>query len=335
MRLKLLLTSSILLLLVTISLVFCALFTTLWMTNVTLRVEDNPLKASSSQLTVYCNPQPMESGHVASVLGKLTNATSGASIASQTINISFRAAGASSWTSLGSAQTGINGSYSLIWNSSNSLDWGFYIINATFSGNAQFDPWTALADFQIIPSEHDLAALSIVCPHNVVGQNYSTSFTVTVENGGVFQETSNVTLIAKGNLPNTSDTIQIAYWSNQTFPANSHTAFSCTWNTSKIPFNNYTIIAKVDVVPNETDIANNNCTLFPVTVTIPGDINGDFKVNLQDLVLLANAYGTTPASGGIPGSLGAWNANADINDDNKVSLADLVILALHYEQHYP
>lgn len=64
------------------------------------------------------------------------------------------------------------------------------------------------------------------------------------------------------------------------------------------------------------------------TVTIPGDINGDFKVSLQDLVLLANAYGTHPNDT-------KWNPNADINGDGKVSLQDLTLLATHYGQHYP
>jgi nitrous oxidase accessory protein NosD len=65
-----------------------------------------------------------------------------------------------------------------------------------------------------------------------------------------------------------------------------------------------------------------------IVVTIPGDINSDFKVSLADLVLLANAYGSTPADT-------KWNPNADINDDGKVSLSDLVIMANHYGQHYP
>lgn len=65
-----------------------------------------------------------------------------------------------------------------------------------------------------------------------------------------------------------------------------------------------------------------------VTVTIPGDIDGDFKVNLVDLVILALAYGSRP---GEP----KWNPNADIDGDNVVGLSDLVILALHYGQHYP
>jgi endoglucanase len=68
--------------------------------------------------------------------------------------------------------------------------------------------------------------------------------------------------------------------------------------------------------------------LGTVKVTIPGDINGDFKVDLKDLVILANAYGSTP---GAPN----WNPNADINGNGQVGLSDLVILAQHYGQHYP
>jgi tungstate transport system substrate-binding protein len=64
--------------------------------------------------------------------------------------------------------------------------------------------------------------------------------------------------------------------------------------------------------------------------TIREDLNLDLKVNLVDLVILANAYGTTPASGGIPGALQAWNPYGDINDNGKIDLADLVSLALHY-----
>jgi hypothetical protein len=63
-------------------------------------------------------------------------------------------------------------------------------------------------------------------------------------------------------------------------------------------------------------------------VTIPGDLNGDFKVSLSDLSILAKAYGTTPDSP-------KWNANADINGDGKVGLSDLSLLAKHYGQQYP
>jgi hypothetical protein len=66
----------------------------------------------------------------------------------------------------------------------------------------------------------------------------------------------------------------------------------------------------------------------PVAVTIPGDLNGDFKVSLSDLVLLANAYGSTPG-------MANWNPNADIVGNGKVSLIDLVELAINYGQSFP
>jgi len=64
---------------------------------------------------------------------------------------------------------------------------------------------------------------------------------------------------------------------------------------------------------------------------------GYFKVGLNDLVLLANAYGTTgtPPStvsiSSVPGASHTWNPAADIGAPaGVVGLSDLVTLALHY-----
>ena len=57
-------------------------------------------------------------------------------------------------------------------------------------------------------------------------------------------------------------------------------------------------------------------------VTVPGDVDGDFKVGLADLVILAKAYGSKPGDAN-------WNSNADIACNGMVSLTDLVILATH------
>ena len=60
--------------------------------------------------------------------------------------------------------------------------------------------------------------------------------------------------------------------------------------------------------------------------TIPGDLNNDGKVGLDDLVILTKAYGSKPGDQN-------WNPNADIKGNGKVDLADLTILATHYGQH--
>lgn len=73
--------------------------------------------------------------------------------------------------------------------------------------------------------------------------------------------------------------------------------------------------------------ANNNRTGSTITTTIPGDINGDFKVSFQDLGLLANPFDSTPGTA-------KWNPNADVNGNGQAELRALVLLAQHYGQHY-
>jgi hypothetical protein len=62
-------------------------------------------------------------------------------------------------------------------------------------------------------------------------------------------------------------------------------------------------------------------TLDNVTVAVPGDANGDAKVDLSDLLILAQNY---VKSGGASFSQG------DFDNDGKVDFADLLILAQNY-----
>jgi hypothetical protein len=80
-------------------------------------------------------------------------------------------------------------------------------------------------------------------------------------------------------------------------------------------------------VPGETNTTNNLLEHGWVIVTIPGDINGDFKVSPQDEVLLTRAYGSTPQ---MPSKR---NPNAEIDGNGVVGLSDLILLAIHYGQH--
>jgi|SRR5271157_2881686 len=106
------------------------------------------------------------------------------------------------------------------------------------------------------------------------------------------------------------------------------TTLTFTWNTSGLTYGNYVLRAYAWPVPNETNTANNNYTGAAVTVTIPGDLNGDFTVNSTDLTILTSRYGSKPGDFN-------WNSNADIDGNGVVGLSDLVILAQHFGQHYP
>jgi parallel beta-helix repeat protein len=80
--------------------------------------------------------------------------------------------------------------------------------------------------------------------------------------------------------------------------------------------------------PYVIDASNRDRYPLMVAVTIPGDLNGDFKVSLADLVTLAIAYGSKLGDSN-------WNPNADIDGNSVVGLSDLVILANHYGQQFP
>jgi hypothetical protein len=58
-------------------------------------------------------------------------------------------------------------------------------------------------------------------------------------------------------------------------------------------------------------------------VLIPGDINGDWTVDIFDFSMLYSAYGSTPNSPN-------WNADADINGDKNVDIYDFSILYSSY-----
>lgn len=152
-----------------------------------------------------------------------------------------------------------------------------------------------------------------------VGVGYAVNIDVTVQNQIGSDADVNVIVNANSQVIGTLPLF---------LPSGSSSTLSFTWNTTGETFGNYTISAYTSTVPGENNTANNPYIGGWVVVTIPGDLNGDFKVGLADLVSLALAYGSTP---GAP----KWNSNADIDNSDMVGLSDLVILALHYGQQYP
>lgn len=164
-------------------------------------------------------------------------------------------------------------------------------------------------------SIHDVS-VQLSLAKTIVGEGFLANITGTLNNTGDSEETFNLTVLANETIVQT-----------QTFTLSngSSTVWQAAWNTSGFNRGNVTIGAYVQLPAGETNAANDSSVHSFLILTFPGDINGDFKVNLFDLVILAQAYGSHPGDA-------KWNPNADINSDNTVNLADLVILALHYGQ---
>ena len=181
-------------------------------------------------------------------------------------------------------------------------------MNTAHTAIARYTPTT--------PMNTTITIINVTILKNIVGQGFSTSINVTVANEGYSPETFNVTVYANSTI---IDTLM-----NLTLTSRNTTTIPFTWNTRGFTKGNYTISVYVS---NETGSSGNLLVGGWVTVTIPGDINGNKIVDIYDAVISARAYSSTPSSSN-------WNPNADINDDNIVDIYDSIILADHYKEHF-
>ena len=167
---------------------------------------------------------------------------------------------------------------------------------------------------------HCVAVTSVLTAKTVIGQGFNCSLTVNVADRGEYNETFSVTAYANATGLGTQQVNNLN--------ATCQTVLVFTWKTAGLAYGNYTVGAFAQPVAGQADVSGNDFTLGLMKVTIPGDIDGNFRVQLSDLVLLAQAYGSRAA-------VSNWNPNGDIDGNGVVGLSDLVILAQHYGQHYP
>jgi hypothetical protein len=164
------------------------------------------------------------------------------------------------------------------------------------------------------PGSSSTQALNLTNLKTAIGQGYDIPLNVFVENPSDSTEALNITLFNTAMTTISETVLNVSIGSS---------ALKLYWDTSSLIIGSYAIQVSGENLTAEGSVA----------VTIPGDINGDFKVNLNDLIFLANAYGTnstnTPGTGDHQ-----WNPSADIDDDGVVGLIDLVILANHYNQQW-
>jgi hypothetical protein len=196
-----------------------------------------------------------------------------------------------------------------------------------------YDPsWHAFIRAAVVTSPsgvHDVAVTNVITsktgclPRPTVGQGYNVIVNVTVENQGTFAETFDVSAHAATMPPEILIGTQ-----SVTLNPGENTIVTFTWNTAGVAYGNYSISGSAAIVPGEIDTSDNRLPDGYALVVIPGDIDGNGKVELADLVRMANAYGSTL---GDP----KWNPNSDIDGNKKVGLSDLVILAQHYGQQIP
>lgn len=164
---------------------------------------------------------------------------------------------------------------------------------------------------------HNVAVLNVTVSKTIIGKGFTSNVTLLAANKGDYPETFNVTAYYHGD-GTISEPIDVL-----SLNASESTNKTFTWNTTGFAYGNYTISVYASPVLGETDTSDNNYTMSAVTITIPGDINGDFKVDMKDIGEAARAFGTAPGAT-------KWDANADINNDGKVDMKDIGTAAKNF-----
>jgi hypothetical protein len=172
----------------------------------------------------------------------------------------------------------------------------------------------------VVNNVHDVWIPDLDEQKTVSGQGSLVPCNVTVVNKGSYSETINVTLYVNSTLVQTITIVNLS--------SNGITTTQFVWNTTEFAKGNYTISAYACPVLGETDTSDNMLADGMVAVTIPGDLNGNFIVDIYDAIILANAYNSHSISPN-------WSPNADINGNGIVDIYDAIILANHFNQHYP
>jgi hypothetical protein len=170
----------------------------------------------------------------------------------------------------------------------------------------------------------DITASSYFNSSTWVYQGRDVNINVTVFDSGGFSENATVTVyynITAGD---------VAGVQSVTLLSGENATLLFVWNTTGVPMGipvtnsslsyfNYTLTA-VATIP---DGGSNTLSDGTMQVRILGDLNGDGKVDMADVVIIENAFGSYP---GHP----RWNPAADINENGKVDLNDVVTLLVHW-----
>jgi parallel beta-helix repeat protein len=165
---------------------------------------------------------------------------------------------------------------------------------------------------------HDLSIFSVHAFKTIIGQGYTLNIDVDVRNEGDFSETFDATIdLVAGQIS------YLSIFSVHIVSGNTMT-LHFTWNTANSARDNYNLIAHVSQVPYEVDTSDNTYTDGTVTVTIPGDVTGDFYVNIKDAAQIGANWGKT-----VPPT----PPEADINGDGIINIKDAAAVGVNWQKH--
>jgi len=162
-----------------------------------------------------------------------------------------------------------------------------------------------------IPQPHDVAIFSVTPSKTTVYRGQIVYIEVVAQNHGTNPESLIDVKCYVNSTQIGAKTIDLA--AGQLYP------IFFGWNTTGFATTKYTISAEVSPVSGESATADNTFIDGKVQVKIPGDINGDGKVDVSDAARLIAAWGKPNL-----------DPEADINGDGSVNIRDAVMIIQNF-----
>jgi len=172
---------------------------------------------------------------------------------------------------------------------------------------------------------HDVSIVAISTPKTggyplpTIAQGQTAEVIVTTQNQGNFTETFSVTVAVEATIIYAKTDVTLAQGETTTFEA--------AWDASNWPKGSYCIVATLDGLQSEADTADNTLAEGPVLITIPGDIDGDRRVDIFDVVRMAGIHLTSR-----PNS--KYDPNSDLNDDGTIDSYDILVAVRNYGESW-
>jgi hypothetical protein len=167
--------------------------------------------------------------------------------------------------------------------------------------------------------QHKVTLRSSALAKTILGKGYTININATIQNQGDYDETFNVTLYSN----TTAITTQAV-----TLTSGNFTTITFTWNTAGLGCGNYTIWAYAWSVRGKRDIADNTLVYGTVRLTIPGDVDGNFLVDIYDVTAICICYDSKIGER-------MYYDNCDLDSNGIIDIYDVTTACIYYGQAYP
>lgn len=161
---------------------------------------------------------------------------------------------------------------------------------------------------------HDIAVIHVETNSSWAYRGDLIEITAIVVNEGNIVEKFNVTIYYNET--------EIVTFGDIYLSAGENLTLTFTWNTSTVTPGSYVIYVVTSIVEMEEDIADNIFIDGKISIVFI-DVNGDGKIDIMDIAIVAKAFGSDP-------TLPNWDPRADLNGDGKVDIMDIAMVAIHF-----